>query len=314
MPKLEFFVARKTDMQNLLAQKLLTIFAYYVSTPLATFDSTHIIYDGAASQKFNKTGTVFTDDDWDTKCNTSYWSFMLYRMSSLRRLNIVPNMTPLPTVREVRGSIAPLSFPNLQYLYLTEQFPYYIDLNDVDSSSNSTTHAFHLVFSGSQNDAEFMADYVIRSPGLSSRLTTFEWGVTPMKELQPLFDAVTELCPNLRNLILVVVQVSWHIMMVTNSFPSTTLPKSILRLALRSYRQEDKRSVMGRLCDLLSQISETAKSLQVPGSSNCLKLASGEPEDRSSDEDEIGRQKYLTRGLRRSTTFAIGESVIETCD
>ncbi len=84
MPKLEFFVARKTDMQNLLAQKLLTIFAYCVSTPLATFDSTHIIYDGAASQKFNKTGTVFTDDDWDTKYNTSYWSFMLYRMSSLR--------------------------------------------------------------------------------------------------------------------------------------------------------------------------------------------------------------------------------------
>jgi len=89
MPKLEFFVARKTDMQNLLAQKLLTIFAYYVSTPLATFDSTHIIYDGAASQKFNKTGTVFTDDDWDTKCNTSYWSFMLYRMSSLRRFSDV---------------------------------------------------------------------------------------------------------------------------------------------------------------------------------------------------------------------------------
>ncbi len=168
-------------------------------------------------------------------------------------------MTPLPTVREVRGSIAPLSFPNLQYLYLTEQFPYYIDLNDVDSSSNSTTHAFHLVFSGSQNDAEFMADYVIRSPGLSSRLTTFEWGVTPMKELQLLLDAVTELCPNLRNLILVVV--SWHTL--TNSFPSTTLPKSILRLALRSYRQEDKRSVMGRLCDLVSQVSETAQSLRV---------------------------------------------------
>ncbi len=260
MPKLEFFVARKTDMQNLLAQKqLFTFFAHGV-TSLTTFDSTHTIFDGEGSRSLYKTSTKLTDDDWDTKYNTNFWSFMLYGMGALRRLNIVPNMTALPIVREVRGLIAPLSFPNLQYLYLTEQFPFYVDLNFVDSSSIVATHSFHLVLGGFHgiDSAGFLADYIIYSPGLSSRLTTFEWRVALTTVDQQLLDAVAERCPNLQNLLLVVF--TWRT--ITNSFPSTTLPKSVQRLGLRSYKQDDKRSVMRRLCDGVAQVSESAKSLR----------------------------------------------------
>ncbi len=254
MPKLEIFVARKTDMQNLLAQRLLATFAC-CAAQLTTFDSTHMLYDseGGASD------TSEDDEDWAKRSNSNSWSILLHQFGSVRRLNIVPNRTTLSVVRAARRATAPLSFPHLQYLHVTERFPLYVDLNCDDP--NSTTRPFHLVsYNGLEsNHAKFMADFIDRSPGLSSRLTTFEWRATYMESLQPLLNTIAKRCPCLENLIFAVP--TWP--MLTFNFQSTTLPKSIQRIGLRSYKQEGGRSVMRRLCDGVSQISETAESLRV---------------------------------------------------
>ncbi len=126
-----------------------------------------------------------------------------------------------------------------------------------DTDLHSTNEPFHLVYNG--DSAEFMEEFIIRSLGLSCRLTTFEWRMAPMEELQPLLDTVAKCCPNFQNLILVIV--SWHTL--AHRFPSMTLPKSIRRLGLRSHNQDGKRSLMRQMCDLVSQVSETAQSLRV---------------------------------------------------
>ncbi len=106
MSNLEVCVVRKTDMQNLFSKRLLSGFSSVSETPFAIFDSTHELCDGSESQLFFEPDATISDDDWETKYDTSFWCFELYRLTSLRRLNIVPRSIPWSAVQVFREATA----------------------------------------------------------------------------------------------------------------------------------------------------------------------------------------------------------------
>ncbi|KLO19689.1 hypothetical protein SCHPADRAFT_935178 [Schizopora paradoxa] len=249
-PNLEIVVVRKSDMQNLFCRKLMGMLST-TNTNLVVFDSTHEMHDGPEAHERTVEEMRISDDDWERMYETNLWHMDLYKFESMRRLYINPHNISSTAIQTVRGMQPPLHMPHLQFFYLDNTFPIYVDLR-----GDGTDLPFHLSYCG--GSPSFLAEYIDKSPGLGARITTFEW-LAPWVEFQEVFNVISERCPQLRNLILKVAM--WDF--VVDELPKATLPKNVRCLGLRSYKPDDKRPLMRKLCEAVAQCSLAAKSIRV---------------------------------------------------
>lgn len=267
MPNLEILVARKKDPHTVFMQRLFAnISLGSFQNKVTVFDSSHRLYDcseandrfvWAPAQRLQYEFESWEESDSD---DTNHWCIALHHYHSVRHLHIQPDLIAPEYVSKLRDLTDPWRAPNLQYLAVSDWFPYRVNVENDDDANLP----FHFVYWGSLNDSSAdinlnFKDYLTRSPGLPSRITTFECGRTHDMDIPGFLDIASENCPNLQNVILTVP--TWEAL--KNALPSTTLPRTVQRLGVRSFRDVGRRSLMRNVCDCLSRVSETAASLRV---------------------------------------------------
>ncbi|KLO19649.1 hypothetical protein SCHPADRAFT_935145 [Schizopora paradoxa] len=233
---------------------------------VVVFDSGHRLYDCTESdERFVWTPAQrlqYEFESWEESSSedTNHWCIALHHYHSVRHLHIQPNLIAPEYTRKLRDLTDPLRASHLQYLVVSDWFPYRVNVENEDGVSLP----FHFAYWGSLNDSNpdtniTFIDYLARSPGLPSRITTFECGRTHDMDIPGFLEILSENCPNLQNVILTVP--TW--LTLVYALPSTTLPRTVQRLGVRSFRDVGRRSLMRDLCDRLSRISEKAVSLRV---------------------------------------------------
>lgn len=265
MPNLEIFVARRTDPHTVFMQRLFSNICLGSSQNKVTvFDSTHRLYDCTESDsRFVWTTGLQLKYDFETweespSEDTNHWSAAFHQFHTMRHLHIQPNLISPELVSKIREATDPVRAPNLQYLVVTDWAPYRVNVENQDAPDLPFHFAYWGSIGGPSSNLSF-TDYLTRSPGLPTRLTTFECGRTHDMDIPVFMDIVAEHCPNLQNVILTVP--TWESLMY--ALPSTKLPKTVQRLGVRSFRKVGRRVLMRDLCDALCHVSETSTSLRV---------------------------------------------------
>ncbi len=199
-------------------------------------------------------GPQYKFEDWETSPSddSNHWCVALHYFHSVLHLHIQPNLIFPDVVHKIRDLTNPIRTPHLQYLVFNDWFPYRVDVENQDDIGLP----FHLAYWGALAG---LKDFLVRSPGLPSRLTTFECGRTDEMDIPGLLDVVAEHCPNLHNVILTVP--TWDALV--KAFPSTTLPRTAQRLGIRGFREVGRRPLMRQLCDHLCRVTETSTSLRI---------------------------------------------------
>jgi len=152
---------------------------------------------------------------------------------------------------------------------------------------------FHLVYADWRG-VPILEEFLLHSPGLASRLTTFECGKGPPLSIRSLLETVAKHCPNLNNVVLSVR--NWDTL--TLVLPLSPLPKTTQRLGLRSYmyKRESKRSTMRALCNALCHATQDVPRLHVVRFMNRQTTRNLRVANRSYEGDD-GQASHPPRGL-----------------